>query len=228
MTISRRSYDEGCLAAHALDLIGDRWALLIARELLLGPRRFAAIRAGLPGISANVLTQRLEEMERDGLLRRDMLPEPARVQVYALTKEGQGLWPVLRALCLWGVRQPGHDPRRFISPSALMLSMRALCDRDGAGSHLAEFRMGEEVFTVRTGPGKYRVTRGGEGAGLVFRGAANAMAAAVYGPAPLKDAARGLIGFEGDLAEGQAFVDLFALRGRPTGTFAVAEAVARV
>lgn len=209
MTRTRRSYQEGCIAAHALDLIGDRWALLVVRELMLGPRRFGALREGLPGISANVLTQRLEELEAAQLLIREALP--GRAQAYRLTPAGEDLWPVLRALCLWGARRPGHDPRLFISPTALMLSMRATCARDRAAEHRAAITIGAEGFTIRTTPGHYRVTRGTEPAPLRFHGAANALATAIYGPQPLAASARGLIAFEGDMAEGQAFLNLFSL-----------------
>lgn len=209
---SGRSYEEGCIAAHALDLIGDRWALLVVREMMLGPRRFGALREGLPGISANVLTQRLEGLEAAGVVAREQMPEPAKVQLYRLTEAGLGLWPVLRALCIWGARQPGHDPRLFISPSALMLSMRATCARGRAGEHRVAMRLGEESFTIRTGPGRFKVERGSGPATLQFSGSTNAMAAAVYGPQPLTVTAQGLIGFEGDPEEGQAFLDLFALR----------------
>lgn len=213
VTSTRRSYNEGCIAAHALDLVGDRWALLVVRELMLGARRFGALRDGLPGVSANVLTQRLDGLEAAGLVCRALLPDPARVQVYALTEAGQGLWPVLRALCHWGAGQPGHDPRQFISPTALMLSMRAMCARDRAGVHLAQMQLGADRFIIRTAPGAYLVERGETPeAGLRFTGQANAMAAAIYGPRPLAETAQGLIGFAGDLAEGQAFVDLFRLR----------------
>ena len=112
-----RTYGEGCVAAHALDLIGDRWALLIVRELMLGPKRFGAIRAGVPGIATNMLAQRLVDMEAAGLLMQEVLPPPASILAYRLTAAGEGLWPVIAALCQWGARQPGHDPRRFISPT---------------------------------------------------------------------------------------------------------------
>jgi len=212
VTRPRRTYAEGCIAAHALDLIGDRWALLVVRELLLGPRRFGAIRAGLPGISANVLTQRLADLEAAGLLIRETLPDPAQVQIYRLTPAGQGLWPVLRALCLWGAQQAGHDPALFISPAALMLSMRATANRAAAGHHRAEFRLGEDSFAIDTAPGRYRVTPGpAPDAALRFAGPANAMAAAVYGRRPLQETAQGPITFTGDPAQGQRFLDLFAL-----------------
>ncbi|OJY33713.1 MAG: hypothetical protein BGP11_22890 [Rhodobacterales bacterium 65-51] len=209
---SGRSYEEGCIAAHALDLIGDRWALLVVREMMLGPRRFGALREGLPGISANVLTQRLEGLEAAGVVAREQMPEPAKVQLYRLTEAGLALWPVLRALCIWGARQPGHDPRLFISPTALMLSMRATCARARAGEHRVAMRLGEESFTIRTGPGRLKVERGNGPATLQFSGGTNAMAAAIYGPQPLTATAQGMIGFEGDPEEGQAFVDLFTLR----------------
>ena len=212
MTETRRSYDEGCIAAHALDLIGDRWALLVVRELMLGPRRFGAIREGLPGISANILTRRLEDLEATGIVAREQLPDPVRVHLYRLTDAGLGLWPVIRALCRWGAGMPGHDPRLFISPTALMLSMRATCARGRAGVHQVAMVLGADRFVISTAPGAYRVERSTAEAALSFTGGGNAMAAAIYGPMPLAQTSPGLIGFDGDLAAGQAFVDLFALR----------------
>src|SRR5690349_11624302 len=88
MRMSSRFVRQACAAAHALELVGDRWALLVMRELLLGPRRFGDLRASLPGISATVLAQRLEELEAAGVLLRRKLAPPAGVQVYALTKWG--------------------------------------------------------------------------------------------------------------------------------------------
>src|SRR3954468_14737795 len=98
---SRRRYDDACGTAHALDLIGERWALLVMRELMLGPKRFSDIRAGLPGISANVLSQRLEGLEAAGVLRRRRLPRPAAVRVYELTDWGYESEPILQALGRW-------------------------------------------------------------------------------------------------------------------------------
>ena len=93
---SRRGYGDACGTAHALELIGERWALLVLRELLLGPRRFSELRADLPAISANVLTQRLKELEGRGLVRRRKLPPPASVQVYEATEWGLETAPVIR------------------------------------------------------------------------------------------------------------------------------------
>src|SRR5436189_5833106 len=107
----KRTYGESCAASHALDLVGERWALLIVRELLLGPKRFTDLRAGLPAISPNVLTQRLEELERAGVLRRRKLLPPAGAWVYELTEWGLDLEPVIIALGRWGARSPYQRPR---------------------------------------------------------------------------------------------------------------------
>lgn len=213
MTDSGRSYDEGCIAAHALDLAGDRWSLLIARELMLGPRRFGALRRGLPGISANILTRRLDGMAAHGLIRREMLPPPAELAVYALTPAGQGLWPVLRALCRWGAARPGHDPRRFISPAALMLSMAAMWRPDPGLDLCAGFGLGGEEFRVTLAGGRYHVARAtAEGDLRLAAGSANRMAAVVYGPLPLAGSlAAGGLEFTGDPALGQRLLDGFRL-----------------
>src|SRR4051794_41844374 len=106
---ARRSYDDACGAAHALDLIGERWALLVMRELMLGPKRFSDLRADLPGISANVLTQRLEGLEAAGVLILLKLPPPASVHVYELTPWGYESEPMFHARRRWAARSPQHD-----------------------------------------------------------------------------------------------------------------------
>ncbi|NEB80555.1 helix-turn-helix transcriptional regulator, partial [Streptomyces sp. SID14478] len=98
----RRSYDQYCAAARALDAVGDRWTLLIVRELLAGPRRYTDLHADLPGVSTDMLATRLKDMERDGLATRRKLSAPASAYVYELTPRGQQLLPVLQALGEWG------------------------------------------------------------------------------------------------------------------------------
>src|SRR3954469_9371778 len=98
---ARRSYDDACGAAHALDLVGERWALLVMRELMLGPKRFPDLRADLPGTSPNVLPQRLEGLEAAGVLVRRKLPPPASVQVYELTPWGYESEPIFQTLGRW-------------------------------------------------------------------------------------------------------------------------------
>src|SRR4249919_2386031 len=105
-----RWYGDACATAHALDLVGERWALLVMRELIFGPKRFSDLRASLPGISANVLTQRLEGLEQSGLVARRRLPPPAAAQVYELTEWGYESEPIFQALGRWASRSPLHDP----------------------------------------------------------------------------------------------------------------------
>src|SRR5215475_467381 len=99
---SKRTYGDACRFARALDVVGERWALLVVRELLFGPKRFGTLRSGLPGVSPNVLSQRLRELEDAGIVRHDRLPPPANVAVYALTDRGRALEPILVELGRWG------------------------------------------------------------------------------------------------------------------------------
>ncbi|WP_347137705.1 helix-turn-helix domain-containing protein [Paracoccus sp. SSK6] len=204
----RIRYDEGCLAAHALNIVGDRWALLVVRELMLAPKRFQAIRHGLPGVTAAVLTQRLLQLAGAGVVAYD-------AGHYSLTPSGQGLLPVLQAMCRWGALHPGHDPRRFISPSALVISMTAMIGPAEGHRALAGMRMGDEDFTLQlTGDGVLRPQAGADpAADFVLSGSGNSLARAVYGPVPLADLARdGAVGLAGDAQAAQDFVDLFRLR----------------
>ena len=209
-----KTYAEGCIAAHALDLIGDRWSLLIARELMLGPKRFGALQAGLPGIATNMLTRRLSEMEAAAILRRRTAPPPISARIYELTESGLALWPVIAALCRWGAAMPGHDPRLPISPTALMLSMRATMDPDAAAreDRSAGFVLNDEGFALTLRAGVLSTVRSDDPPGETrLIGPPNLVAVAVYGPQQL--AALGdMIRIEGDMRRGQEFVDLFALR----------------
>ena len=116
-----------------MDLIGERWSMPLIRELLLGPRRFGDLKTSLNGISANVLTQRLEGLEAAGVLVRRKLPPPASVQVYELTPWGYEAAPIFQALGRWAVRSPCHDPTRPFSPVSLMLSLRTMLSAEAAG-----------------------------------------------------------------------------------------------
>lgn len=203
----RIRYDEGCLAAHAMNVVGDRWALLVVRELMLTPRRFQAIRQGLPGITATVLTQRLGQLIGGGVVAQD-------AGLYALTKSGRGLMPVLQAMCRWGALHPGHDPRRFISPSALVISMTAMIRDARDRQATAAMQMGSDRFVLRlTGDGILRPSIDSHPADFTLSGTGNSVARAVYGPVPLADLAdQGVIGLTGDSRAAQDFVDLFRLR----------------
>lgn len=158
----KRTYEDGCATAHALDLIGERWALLVARELILGPKRFTDLRAGLPGISANVLTQRLEELEQSGIVRRRKLPPPASAWVYELSDWGRELERVIMALGRWGARSPALLQGYPLSIDALVLSFRTMFDPKSADGFEAtlELRIGEDRFHARVANGEMELERG--------------------------------------------------------------------
>lgn len=120
------SYDDGCAAAHALDLVGDRWALIVVRELVLGPKRFVDLRADIPGISATVLTQRLRELEEIGVVVQAELPPPARVRVYDLTDWGKQLEDVLQSLGRWGAQSPRMPHEAHITDDTAILATRTM------------------------------------------------------------------------------------------------------
>lgn len=212
----RIRYDEGCLAAHTLNLIGDRWALLVVRELMFAPKRFQLIRAGLPGITASVLTGRLSQLQQAGVVERDAAPG-----VYMLTQAGRGLLPVLESLCRWALTVPGHDPTRFISPSALMISMgvNLMAERTHGIETTAGFDFGPEAFRMRLAGGRLQTAAESRpDAPFVLSGSGNTMAAAIYGTAPLPVLiAKGFVGAQGDLAAAQDFVDLFRLEPQHPG-----------
>jgi DNA-binding HxlR family transcriptional regulator len=212
----RRRYADACAVAHALDLVGERWALLVVRELMFGPKRFSDLRAGLPGISANVLTQRLEGLEAAGVLRRRRLPPPAASQVYELTPWGYECEPVLQALGRWAARSPGHDPRLPISTVSLLLSLRTMFDPARAAGLDARIglRIGAEAFLARIAEGRLRIAaaEAPDGADAVLAGTAQAVAGAVYGGQPLAALeAAGALRIEGDRALAGRFVTLFPL-----------------
>jgi DNA-binding HxlR family transcriptional regulator len=212
---SRRRYDDACGTAHALDLIGERWALLVMRELMLGPKRFSDIRADLPGISANTLTQRLEGLESVGLVKRRRLPPPAAAQVYELTQWGYEAEPIVQTMGRWATRSPAHDPTMPLSATSLMLSFRTMGDLErmrGLSGRIA-FVIGAETFRVEIADGRMTAERGPiEGADLVITGPAAAIAGAVYGGVPIEALeAEGALEVEGGRALAATFVTLFPL-----------------
>lgn len=149
--VRRRSYDQFCATARALDSVGDRWTLLIVRELLAGPRRYTDLHADLPGVSTDVLASRLKDMEQGGLALRRKLPPPAAASVYELTARGRELLPVLSALARWGApaleeRRPTDAVRAHWFALPLRRSLAAT-----AHSGVVEVHLDEGEFHVRTG-----------------------------------------------------------------------------
>ncbi|KLK94041.1 transcriptional regulator [Microvirga vignae] len=212
---SRRHYDDACATAHALDLVGERWALLVMRELMMGPKRFSDLRESLPGISANVLTQRLEGLEAVGVLTRRKLPPPASAQVYELTEWGYESEPIFQALGRWAARSRLHDPTLPFSSASFLLSLRTMLDAEGAKGLDARigFCLHDETFLAHLADGRIEIARGPvEGADLVFTGTPPMLAGAIYGGRPL-DAleSAGVVKVEGDRALAERFVGLFPL-----------------
>jgi DNA-binding HxlR family transcriptional regulator len=131
--MARRSYDQYCPAARALDVLGERWTLLIVRELLLGPKRYTDLVGGLPGIAPNVLAERLRHLQATGLVERTSLPPPAASMVYELTPLGEGLRPVLLSLMNWGIHLLGAPkPGESANPGWLLQLLEAGADQDAA------------------------------------------------------------------------------------------------
>lgn len=204
-----RWYDDACGTAHALELVGERWSLLIIRELLLGPRRFGDLKATLNGISANVLTQRLDGLEAAGVLARRKLPPPASVQVYELTPWGMEAEDAIKALGRWAARSPDHDPTLPLSAVSLMLSMRTMFDasRAGAADLSIGFVIGAEAFRVRVKAQTLHVERGeAEAPDAVVAAPPEAIAGLLYADQPLPDGA-----VTGDTSVLARFANLFHL-----------------
>jgi DNA-binding HxlR family transcriptional regulator len=161
--VARRGYGQFCGLVHALELVGERWALLIVRDLLVGPKRFTDLRRGLPRIPTNVLSERLKELEEGLVVRRRILPRPAGSIVYELTDYGADLEDVVLALGLWGARSLG-DPRPtdIVTADSLIVAMRATF-RPSAARHQRlsfELRLGDIVIHVRIDRGRLSVTHG--------------------------------------------------------------------
>jgi DNA-binding HxlR family transcriptional regulator len=208
-TEEKRRYDDACGLAHALELIGERWALLVMRELMFGPRRFSELKADLPGISANVLTQRLAELEDRGLVRKTRLPPPASVQVYEATDWGLEAAPVLRELGKWAVRSQCHDPSRPVSHVSIMMSQETMFDPQRAASFTcrAGFRFGDTAYSAVVGKGRIEVRRGEPGhCDFVVTATPGQLAGVLYGGAPLESLA-----IEGDIERARRYVALFPL-----------------
>lgn len=178
-----RWYADACGTAFGLELLGERWSMLVVRELMFGPRRFSDIRANLPGISAKVLTERLAGLEATGVVIRSTAPEPAPAQLYGLTPWGYSAEPILQELGRWAAASPIHDPTLPLSPVSFLLSLRTMLDAGTAGDMeaVAVFEIGTAQFTARLADGAMPVTRGvAQDRDLLFKSPAAPPLAAVF------------------------------------------------
>ncbi|MEV0087537.1 helix-turn-helix domain-containing protein [Saccharopolyspora sp. NPDC050642] len=155
-----RSYGDPCGVARGLDVIGERWALLVVRDLLLGPKRFNDLHAGLPGISPNVLTQRLRDLTEHGVVRRRDLPPPARVRLYELTDWGRALEPLLLHLGRWGSQAP-TTPDRPLGVDSILLSIKAAFDPARATESVGvyELRIDADTYSIEVTDDSLHVSR---------------------------------------------------------------------
>jgi DNA-binding HxlR family transcriptional regulator/putative sterol carrier protein len=159
---SKRTYGEACRFAHALDVIGERWSLLVVRELLLGPKRFTDLRTGLPHASPNILTERLRDLARAAVIRKRKLPPPYGSTVYELTEWGRDLEPIVTKLGTWGARSPTPPDSQEIGSDSIVLALRSLFSPEEAAGLEAtyELRIGEESFGVSVSGGELDLARG--------------------------------------------------------------------
>jgi DNA-binding HxlR family transcriptional regulator len=213
---TKRSYGEACRFAYALDVVGERWALLVVRELLLGPKRFTDLRAGLPHASSNILSERLRDLEQGGVIQRRKLPPPAASSVYELTEWGRELEPIVTKLGAWGARSPIPPDSQEIGPDSIVLALRSLFDAEAAGETDAtyELRIGEDRFRVGVSAGELELGRDSVEDPAVAIAVADAptFGAVLAGQLPLEDAlASGAAQIEGSKQAAKRFLRLFPM-----------------
>ena len=198
----KRSYEDGCAFAQVLDLVGERWALLVMRELMFGPKRFTDLRESLPGIATNMLTQRLAGLEAAGIIRQADLPRPARGKVYELTPWGLAFREPLRVIGTWASASPHLRFDRPLSEAAAMLSLGSMFDADMAGdlSVAVDVRLPEGDFAIRTDAGRLAVDPGrNENPDCVVTGDQNVLLPILYAGLPVREAtASGTLKIDGD------------------------------
>jgi DNA-binding HxlR family transcriptional regulator len=175
---------DGCGIAHASDLLGQRWALLVVRELLLGPKRFTDLRAGIPDISPNVLGQRLRELEETGIVRHRKLAPPAAAQIYELTEWGRDLEPAVLALGGWASRSPGFPMGAPMGPDSLVLALKTTFQPEKADGLDASYELwlGEIPFDIAVKGGRFEAAHGeAERADATVRSDPGTIAGVVFG-----------------------------------------------
>jgi DNA-binding HxlR family transcriptional regulator len=214
---AKRTYGDRCGIARALDLVGERWALLVVRELLLGPKRFTDLRSGLPHVSPDVLSQRLRELEDAGIVRRGKLPPPAGSRIYELTERGRQLEPVILELGRFGsvAPFPAGDPK--IGVDALVIALKSLfapSATDGLPVTY-ELRLGEDRFRAQVAGGRFDVARGSaEDADATIEADPGTLATVLWHGRKVNDAQRsGDIAITGNEEAAARFIAMFPLPG---------------
>lgn len=217
--MSLRAYGQYCGFARALEVVGERWAMLIVRDLLVGPKRFTDLHRGLPGIPTNVLTARLKELEQAGVIHRKLLPRPAGSIIYELTAYGLELEDTVVALGVWGAKSLG-EPRReeIVTADSLVMAMRTTFRPEAArGTHASyEFRFGEIVIHMRIDGAKLKVAQGPlPGADLIVE-AGTGLKALLTGDMSAEAAiANGTVRITGDPGLLTRFTEMFRIDPMP-------------
>jgi DNA-binding HxlR family transcriptional regulator len=215
---SKRSYGDRCGVARALDLVGERWALLVVRELLLGPKRFTDLRAGLPQVGPDVLAQRLRDLEQSGLVRRGTLPPPAGSRIYELTERGRELEPVVIALGRFGSVAPFPPGEAGIGVDAVVIALKSLFAPAAADGIAAtyELRLGEQRFRLDVADGRLEIARGSAPApDATVETDPGTLASVLWHERRLDEARRaGDLAIEGDRAAVTRLLALFPLPAR--------------
>ena len=197
-----RTQDDGCGIAHASDLLGQRWVLLVVRELLLGPKRFTDLRAGLPDISPDVLSQRLRELEASGILGRRKLVPPAASQVYELTEWGRELEPAVLALGRWASHSPSFPLGAGMGPDSLVLALKTTFQPEKADGLAARYELwlGDTPYEIDVRDRAFEAERGeSTTADATIRADPDQLAGVVFGEDPLGKALKsGKLEVEGD------------------------------
>jgi DNA-binding HxlR family transcriptional regulator len=205
----KRRYEDACGLAHAMELLGERWAMLVLRELAYGPRRFSELKADLKGISANVLAQRLTELEKRSLVRKTKLAPPASIQVYEATEWGLEVIPLIASLGRWAARSPWHNPTLQMSHVSVIMSLQTLLSpalAEGLDARIG-FRFGDVTYVTTLRNGRLDVERGPvKDFDLEFSGTPSEIAAVIHGGAPLE-----MIEVKGDMELAKRFRTLFPL-----------------
>ena len=211
---SQRSYNQYCAVARGLDIVGERWTLLIIRDLLVGPKRYKDLQDGLPGIGTNLLAARLRDLEQHGLVRRTVLPPPAGSTVYELTETGQALEPTITTLGRWGARFMGTPRDSDSYPiDAYLIAMRASFKPEAAAglTETYELRVGGRVFEIRIDNGQCTITQGSSRApdAVLTLDVFTLNGLLKQGWSPSEAMAEGRVKIEGDTEALQRFVQLF-------------------
>ena len=210
-----RCYDDPCGIARALDVVGDRWALLVVRELIFGPKRFLQLRGGLHGVSPNVLSQRLRDLEDAGLVRHEMLEPPASVAVYELTARGLALEPVLLELGRWGSQEPVTTARE-LSVNALLVALKTVFDPAAAADATYALRVDGQWFGLTVAGRSVDITSGRPQQPMVtFDTDTATLRAVAFGREPVAAAERdGRLTVHGDRAAAERFTHMFPAPAR--------------